>query len=332
LPVLKAVTSVLSPTVAMFTAFNNVTGGAPGILLAVGAAVLTVGGIVNMAVPGLIMIRDKWLEITGAANLAATAQIRAANAAIPGAGGSTVVGLGGNAATAPTMGASTGVMAIPGGLAGGKAAMKAVPAAAKGLYVGPGVLAGELAGGTATAAVAAGAARTGAGVLGKAGGLLKGRLGGFGIGIVGGIAGGALQTWGAAGVEKMKAGQGGGGQAALGIVGGGALSGAATGAIIGSIIPGVGTAIGAGVGAILGTVSGIFKAKAASEEIAAARVPERRGGRSTGDGTNDRLDKLIALTEEQNKLVIGGGKEAGKQLTSGDLQRAFTRTLARGMV
>jgi len=329
LPIVQAITPAITTAVNAFTALNEVSHGAAGIVIAVGAGLLTLGGIVTMTVPGLRILRDMWFGVAAGANAATAAQMRAGNAATAAAASATAAAAQGNAATAAV---STGAMATgAGAMAGGgviKGGMRAAGARFGAFKAAGGGFTGVKAFLKGGAGAAAGSAAAGAGVLGKAGGLLKG----FGPMLVAGIGGGMLESWGARGVERMKQGKGGGAAAAFGTVGGGALSGAATGALVGSIVPGVGTAIGAGVGALVGTIGGILRAKSASEEIAKARGSERKTPAvSEAKRHTTLLVELVKLTMEQNKLVIGGGERAGKLLTSGDVQRGLARVLTRGM-
>lgn len=204
--------------------------------------------------------------------------------------------------------------------------------------------------GAANAAAAAQmkAAAAGAGAGAAAGGRLGlgGRLGrggaALGFGILGPILGGLLSGWGKQQEEEMlraateEARSKSAAKAALGSVGGGALTGAGIGAAAGSIIPGLGTALGAMVGAgggaiwaAVSTALGFKKEQAAS---AAAAVAERTAKVGPQAETNDWLAQIAGLLKDQNRMMIGGGARAQKAINEGDMQRAVFAMLSKQVI
>lgn len=191
-----------------------------------------------------------------------------------------------------------------------------------------------------TSQVAASTAGSGAGVsagagkLGKLGGL-GGMLGkgakGIGGGLILGLAGMLVGGWGDSEVEKYRESQGkeSRGGAAIGTIGGGALSGAGIGAALGSVVPGVGTVLGGAAGALVGTGIAAYKLNGAFNEVDAQKD---KSPNSPQNKQVNLLTELVKLTAEQTRVIVGNSSRASSSINSGDMQRAWYGIISKGMV
>jgi hypothetical protein len=102
-------------------------------------------------------------------------------------------------------------------------------------------------------------------------------------------------------------------------IGSSALTGAGLGATIGSIIPGVGTAIGAGVGGLLGAGYGAYKNFSADTDSKQITKPnsQYRGPKSTeSDPKVIRLLEKLVSASEKGGVVMLDGQKVGQTLST----------------
>jgi hypothetical protein len=298
LPVVRSLANGGRAIANALTTMNNATHGAVGIVGALGATVAIGGALALVAVRSWRMLREEITGVAGAADRAA-ASLRTAGAA----------------ATTSGAAAAAGASATAGAAAGNAAT----------------------AGASATAGAAGNAAAMGAGAaMGKAG--AKGAMKGIGVAAIAGLIGGALSNVGRITPADVKKGQGRmAGRAAAGI-GGAALQYGSMGAMLGSFVPGLGTAAGAAIGAAAGVgvgAYGAFSGRAAAEKEAAAAAKAAQVAtvpKAGASKTDDLLQRILAATENQTKILVGGGARAANAANQGDIQRAIYGTLARAVV
>jgi len=102
-------------------------------------------------------------------------------------------------------------------------------------------------------------------------------------------------------------------------IGSSALSGAGLGATIGSIIPGVGTAIGAGVGGLLGAGYGTYKnffADTDSKQITKPNSQYRGPKLTESDPKVIRLLEKLVSASEKGGVVMLDGQKVGQTLST----------------
>lgn len=338
------------------TAFNKETHGAVGIIGLATAGILAIGGAVGTALWSINSLRLAWLSVAGAAGDATVAQEAAATAGV-GVGTATVAVRGAAAATGAgaAVGAGAGAAGTAAAAGAGAAAatwfakgmtgagaafgtavkvIKNLPATVRGI---PPAIKGIKLSGAAGAAGRWGAAmKAGWGTAGLAGQL------GVGAGTTARIAAMRAAAGTAGVITEITDWILGNTLGRLQAEGPGARIG--TGGWLPNISPtraiteGVKaasdwwTSRGAAVSAREGT-------RIAEEYVKSGRhtIRERETGAAMPPGdpqlaeTNDHLGTLVDLAKQQAKTQIGGSERAGRELTTGDLQRAFARALGKGM-